>query len=56
MADDNEATGPQADDEPFDAEKSLAWLREKGVEIETVEDRENKKKVDKEDKQIRLVV
>ena len=44
MADDNEATGPQADDEPFDAEKSLAWLREKGVEIETVEDRENKKK------------
>ena len=31
------------DEEPFDAEKSLEFLRAHGVEVETVEDRERKK-------------
>ena len=33
------ADAPAAEDAPFDAEKSIAYLRERGVEVETAEDR-----------------
>ena len=43
MSDTQDALRSLDEDAPFDAEKSLAYLRANGVEVETVEDREAKR-------------